>query len=220
MLSALLATAGYFIISRYNTGYNNNFGRVQNMLTLDVFTLSMLIMSWITFFTTPYHELRQQAKEQDGSRIFIFIILLISALGSMLSVGLLLLSQSKNDIQGFELGIAVAGMIFSWLLVHTVFTYRYAHVYYADDGTEEQTDIKGLEFPDDDKPDFLDFAYFSFVMGMTFQVSDVVITEKRLRRLALLHGLISFFYNTILIALTINILAGDNFSPNPPISHK
>jgi uncharacterized membrane protein len=215
LLAALLATAGYFIIARYNS-YN----RVQNMLTLDVFNLAMLIMSWITFFTTPYHELRQQAKEQDGSRIFIFIILLISALGSMLSVGLLLVNKSKHDIQGFELGIAVAGMIFSWLLVHTVFTYRYAHVYYADDGTEVQTDIKGLEFPDDDKPDFLDFAYFSFVMGMTFQVSDVVITEKRLRRLALLHGLISFFYNTIIIALTINILAGGDFSPNPAIPNK
>jgi len=106
------------------------------------------------FFLLHLHELRQQAKEQDGSRIFIFIILLISALGSMLS-SLVLLNKSKHDIQGFELGIAVAGMIFSWLLVHTVFTYRYAHVYYADDGTEVQTDIKGLEFPDDDKPDSL-----------------------------------------------------------------
>ena len=80
--------------------------------------------------------------------------------------------------------------------------------HYSNHKTNPGTHTGGLDFPGENKPDFLDFAYFSFVLGMTFQVSDVTISSKKLRQWALLHGLISFAYNTIIVALTINILAG------------
>jgi uncharacterized membrane protein len=88
-----------------------------------------------------------------------------------------------------------------------MFAMRYAHAYYGD-GKSGDKHAGGLEFPSDDTPDYLDFAYFSFVIGMTCQVSDVQITAKSLRTLALIHGILSFCFNTIILALTINTVSG------------
>jgi uncharacterized membrane protein len=123
---------------------------------------------------------------------------------------LLLITKEKfkSAESSFPLIIAIAGMVLSWFFIHTIFTLRYAHIFYGDDDEKPETHAGGLEFPDDKKPDYLDFAYFALVLGMTFQVSDVQITSKRLRRIAMLHGLLSFGYNTIMIALTINLIAG------------
>jgi uncharacterized membrane protein len=95
----------------------------------------------------------------------------------------------------------------SWLMTHVTFAFRYAHEYYEIDGGS--TGIAGgLEFPGEKRPDYLDFMYFSLVLGMTFQVSDVQITARKFRRLAAVHGLLSFLFNTIILALTVNIAAG------------
>jgi len=93
----------------------------------------------------------------------------------------------------------------SWFLVHTTFSMRYAHLFYGDN---ENGKGSGLGFPGNGSPDFVDFAYFSFVLGMTFQVSDVEISSRQIRRLSLLHSLIAFIFNTVIVALTINALAG------------
>jgi uncharacterized membrane protein len=86
---------------------------------------------------------------------------------------------------------------------------RYAHFFYIDADTLHRDKIKGgLLFPDDNSPDYFDFAYFSFVVGMTCQVSDVQISSKMLRRLVLVHGLISFAFNTAILAMFVNIIAG------------
>jgi uncharacterized membrane protein len=90
--------------------------------------------------------------------------------------------------------------------VHTVFALRYAHIYY--DCDEHGKAAGGLNFPDEDSPDYLDFAYFSFVIGMTSQVSDVNISGRSMRRLALLHGLISFGFNLSILGLCINMISG------------
>ncbi len=92
-------------------------------------------------------------------------------------------------------------------MVHTMFTFHYAHIYYDDDENNAAHHAGGLEFPKE-KPDYLDFAYFSFVIGMTFQVSDVEISARLIRRVALLHGLLAFLLNTFVVALTINLIAG------------
>ncbi len=105
--------------------------------------------------------------------------------------------------------MAALAVIQSWLLIHTVFTLRYAHVFYR---SEQEADVEGsgggLIFPGGHYPDYQDFAYFSFVVGMTCQVSDVNITSRSMRRLALLHGLLSFAFNTVILALSINIISG------------
>jgi uncharacterized membrane protein len=178
------------------------------MLGWNTFSLSMIIMSWVSFFITDSRQIREQAKVQDPSRTIIFIIIIVSTLASFFAVLLLILSKGENDnTSSLRIAVAVAGMLFSWFLIHTIFTLRYAHIFYGDHETRPNTHAGGLEFPGDSKPDYLDFAYYSLVLGMTFQVSDVQITSKRLRSLAMLHGLLSFVFNTIMIALTINLIA-------------
>jgi uncharacterized membrane protein len=179
------------------------------MIGWDTFSLCMIIMSWITFYITNSKQIRAQASIQDPSRAIIFMIVLIATIASFLAVLLLLVSKKDgNNGAEYRIPIAITGMLFSWFLIHTTFALRYAHIYYGDHETKPNTHAAGLEFPDDDKPEYLDFAYFSFVLGMTFQVSDVQITSKRLRKLAMFHGLLSFGFNTVMIALTINLVAG------------
>ncbi len=179
------------------------------MVGWNTFSLCMIIMSWITFSITDSKQIREQSKVQDPSRAIIFIIVLISTLASFLAILLLIVNKNDgNEGAGWKIPIIIAGMIFSWGLIHTTFTHRYAHLYYGDHETKPDTHAGGLIFPDDDKPEFFDFAYFSFVLGMTFQVSDVQISSKKFRRLAMYHGLLSFGFNTIMIALTINLIAG------------
>src|SRR6185437_14075902 len=94
----------------------------------------------------------------------------------------------------------------SWLMTQVSFALRYAHEYYTTSPGRSEID-GGLLFPDEPRPDYLDFLYFSLVLGMTFQVSDVQITSHKFRRLAAVHGLLSFMFNTVIIALTVNIAA-------------
>jgi uncharacterized membrane protein len=179
------------------------------MIGWDTFSLSMIIMSWATFFITNSAQIREQSKVQDSSRSVIFVIVLIATLASILAVLLLLVAKKHLNIgASWRLPIAIAGMLLSWFLIHTIFTLRYAHIYYGDHKAIPDEPAGGLEFPGDQEPEYLDFAYFSFVLGMTFQVSDVQITSKRLRNFAMWHGLFSFGFNTIMIALTINLIAG------------
>jgi len=103
-----------------------------------------------------------------------------------------------------ELVVAVVSVILSWLFLNVMFAIHYAHGYYGEFGDKH----KGLEFPDTPDPDYWDFAYFSIVIGMTFQVSDVQITSNYLRRVVLLHSVIAFFFNVFIIAITVNIVAG------------
>lgn len=181
---------------------------IRLMIGWVTFSLSMVVFGWITFFKTTAKQIRAQAKVQDENRVVIFIIILIATLAAMTAVILLIITKTEHSSNSqFKIPIAVTGMLLSWLLIHTTFTLRYAHIFYGNHEEKPDTHAGGLEFPKDDKPDYLDFAYFSFNVGMTFQVSDVEVSSKRLRKLVLLHSLISFFFATIMIALTINLIS-------------
>ncbi len=184
-----------------------NFGNALIATSLwDVFALSYTIISWIVLYTRSHAEIIKLANTDDGSRPFVLISILITSFASMFAVLMLLLSKDlKTGNELIALIIAVGGMLLSWVMVHTLFTFHYAHMYYA--GYEEHKN-KGLEFPGNTKPDYLDFAYFSFVVGMTFQVSDVEIASPKIRRTVLAHGLLAFALNTFVVALTINLIAG------------
>ena len=109
--------------------------------------------------------------------------------------------------ESVAVALSVMGMVVSWVMVHTIFTFHYAHLYYKEE-KETKPAAQGLEFPDEKKPDYIDFAYFSFVIGMTFQVSDVSISARGIRRTALAHAMLAFALNTFVVALTINLIAG------------
>jgi len=167
-----------------------------------VFTLS----DWIILFTRPIEQIKRVAQQDDGSKVFVFTMIVISSFASMFTVLLLIVSgETKNTETALFVPVAVGGMLLAWLMTHTVFIFHYAHLYYGDD---ERGAAAGLNFPGEEAPDYIDFAYFSFVIGCTFQVSDVEISSKRIRRVVLLHGLLSFALNTFVVALTINLVAG------------
>ena len=107
----------------------------------------------------------------------------------------------------FRLALVVATLLASWLMTHLTFAYRYAHEYYAIGRDRTEIDA-GLQFPGETEPDYWDFLYFSLVLGMTFQVSDVEVTSRKMRRLATVHGFLSFLFNTVILALCVNLAAG------------
>ncbi|GAB2692012.1 DUF1345 domain-containing protein [Mucilaginibacter koreensis] len=175
------------------------------------FGMSLIVMQWIVILTAHPREIIKIAKLQDSSRSLIFLFVIGASLVSLGAILFLLKSpKSASDAQtAMHVLVSLGAVFVSWWLVHTVFTMRYAHDYY--DTTTDNGQSKpacGLNFPDEDEPDYMDFVYFSFVIGMTFQVSDVEISSKHIRRLAWAHGLISFAFNTAIVALSINIISG------------
>jgi len=172
------------------------------------FAFSLIIPEWITILTIHPRDLRKIAKLQDSSRTFIFLFVLVGSLISLLSIAFLMKSPEKAstaEVTGHVV-LTISSVIVSWWLVHTVFTLRYAHLYYDtnnDDGSTKPA--CGLDFPNETEPDYFDFVYFSFNIGVAFQVSDVNITSKKMRRLTWIHSLIAFAFNTAIVALSINI---------------
>ncbi|MXV50882.1 DUF1345 domain-containing protein [Pedobacter sp. HMF7647] len=177
----------------------------------DIFALTYVALSWYVIFNRGIADIMKTARRDDGSLIYVSIIIILACFASMLAVLFLVLGSDSTGekYQFVRVASAVIGMLLSWAMVHTTFTFHYAHIFY-DESLEGSAEYRGgLDFPDKNvKPDYLDFAYFSFVIGMTFQVSDVEISSKRIRRLALVHSLLSFGLNTFVVALTINIIAG------------
>jgi uncharacterized membrane protein len=109
--------------------------------------------------------------------------------------------------RGLHVALVATTLLLSWLVTQALFALRYAHEYYSRSAGADGKVDGGLTFPGDKRPDYWDFVYFALVLGMTFQVSDVQITSRKLRRLATAHGFISFLYNTIILALSVNIAA-------------
>ncbi len=183
-------------------------GALTITLLWDVFALTFISTSWIIFFTRPVADIIAQANKEDGSKFFVLIITIVTSFASMFAVMLLVLSKEQSpDRVVLAVILAVAGMMLSWVMVHTIFTFHYAHLYYFK-AADDTPDGEALDFPATAKPDYLDFAYYSFVIGMTFQVSDVNINSRLVRRTTLAHALLSFALNTFVVALTINLIAG------------
>lgn len=181
------------------------------LFTWLAFALSIIILEWIIIFTCHPREIRKVASLEDSSRTLIFILVISAAIVSLGAVIFLLKSPktaTEAQVTGHVL-LSIASVVISWWLVHTIFTMRYAHLYYTTnpDGDKKKP-LGGLQFPDEPEPDYLDFVYFSFVLGTTFQVSDVEISSRPIRRLALVHGLIAFAFNTAILALSINVVSG------------
>jgi uncharacterized membrane protein len=185
---------------------------VQFMSAWVGFSLVNLIFYWIIMFTAHPREIVRIARKQDFSRVLVFLVILLASFVSLVAIVLLLRELPNPGQRGYyyHIILSIASVTCSWFLIHSVFAFRYAHLYYTckSDEVINKECRGGLEFPNDRTPDYLDFAYFSFGLGMTFQVSDVQVTSGIIRRLTLLHSLISFIFNTTFVALIINIIAG------------
>jgi uncharacterized membrane protein len=175
---------------------------VTRLLTgWDVFVALYLVLVYVMFWRSGHRNVRRNAVLQDDGR---FLILIFTALGAFASIAAIVFELGATHHGLPQLWLATITIALSWATVHTAFALHYAHAYYR--GAKPG----GLQFPSgnqQDHADYWDFVYFSFVIGMTAQVSDVGITDKTIRRTATVHGIISFIYNTALVALMVNIAA-------------
>jgi uncharacterized membrane protein len=177
-----------------------------SLATYDAFAFAILGFIWVTVVLTPREQIRAVAQRQDVGRTVIFIFVIIVACAALFAVAFLIRSGKPEQRHlSIHLLLALATVVLSRLLMHAVFGLRYAHRFYDDSVTKH---AGGLKFPEDELPDYRDFVYFSFVIGMTCQVSDVSVTSREMRRLVLVHGILSFGFNTVILALTINTVSG------------
>jgi len=147
--------------------------------------------------------IRRRAALQDEGRTTILILTVVAALASLAAIIAELGTSTGTPRQPIQLVLATLTIVLSWGFTHTMFALHYAHEYYE----ENQGRGGGLTFPGEAPPDYWDFVYFSFVVGMTSQVSDVAITCRPIRRTVTAHGIVSFAFNAALVALTVNIAA-------------
>ena len=171
------------------------------LVSWDIFVTCYLVLAYIMMFRCGLGHIRRNAVLQDDGR---FLILLVTALGAFASIAAIVFELSGTHRNALQLTLATVTIALSWAMAHTTFALHYAHDYYR--GAKPG----GLQFPSGDEhdhADYWDFVYFSFVIGMTAQVSDVGITDRIIRRTATVHGIISFVFNTALVALMVNIAA-------------
>jgi len=150
---------------------------------------------------TAEHMCRHALAQDTGRRGTLWIAVALSAV-VMVALSTELHAAKSGGAQA--IGMAALSIVLSWLFMNTMYALHYAHGYYGDFGKQHE----GLDFPGTKQPDYWDFVYFAFVIGMCFQVSDVQITSHTLRRTALLHSVVAFFFNVFIIAISVNIAAG------------
>ena len=171
---------------------------------------ALLATLWLLGIHSDAKRTQVRAAVEDPGRDIVLAAVLISVaagLGSAVAIlGTSPHTATANE-KGVVYGLAIGAVVLGWLVIHTMFLFRYAHMFYYDDDDDNEAD-RGLNFPGNEDPNDYDFAYFSFVIGMTFQVSDVQITDTKLRKVALAHALVSFAYSTMILALAINIVSG------------
>ncbi|RDV03846.1 DUF1345 domain-containing protein [Undibacter mobilis] len=148
-------------------------------------------------------DIRKRAAEQDEGGFAILLLSIVATFASLVAVVFALVG-AKHGNAPLAIALTIVTIVLSWTFVHTIFAFHYAHEYY---GKGRDDIIGGLDFPGDKAPDYSDFLYFSLVIGMTSQVSDVQITSKVIRRMASMHGVLSFFFNLVVLALTVNVVA-------------
>lgn len=166
------------------------------IITWDSGVICFLALAWSMMSSATPQKMRRSARAQDEGRLAILTLLIATDCTSLLAIGFMLKDNKGLPTAILTLHVMLSGVtvICSWLLMHTMFALHYAHYYYRDySETTSEGKTGGLDFPSENQPDYWDFLYFSFVISMTCQVSDVQITSRPIRRLALVHGILTFF---------------------------
>ncbi len=184
-------------------------GITRSVVAWDTGVLVYLVLSAWLFGGERISRMAEDAARQQEGEWTIFALTIAAVVISFVAIfgEFAMLHDAKAEEKTLRITLVAVTLFVSWLMTHTTFAFRYAHEYYSRDRGAQTVD-GGLDFPGEKRPDYLDFMYFSLVLGMTFQVSDVQITARKFRRMAAVHGLLSFLFNTIIVALTVNIAAG------------
>jgi uncharacterized membrane protein len=172
----------------------------------DAAALAMGAATWWLFATSSSARTRSHAATEDPGRTAVSVLVLVTSVFSLFATAALLRQapQCPSALRGPLVSLCLLAVASAWLMTHTVYTLRYAHLYYSDGGAQ----AGGLEFPGAEAPSYVDFAYFAFTLGMCFQVSDVSVTRATIRRTVLFHALLAFLYNTVILAVALNFAVG------------
>jgi uncharacterized membrane protein len=179
---------------------------LANLAPITLFDVSVLIYgiwTWCDIWPMNAKETARHALREDPSHPWTDVFLTSASLVSLIAVGFLIAGAGSKGGK-FELlfvGFGIISVVLSWSLVHTIFALRYARMYYGDPEG-------GIDFNQKDKPTYSDFAYMSFTIGMTFQVSDTEFQTQDFRKSALRHSLLAYIFGTVIVATTINLVAG------------
>jgi uncharacterized membrane protein len=180
------------------TALVGNSGLIARLLMAwDVGVACYLIATAVMMGRSTTAEIRKHSAAHDEGAAAILVLTVAAAVASLGAVFAGLAGGGNLNT-----ALAVATVVLSWTFIHTIFALHYAYEFYGDDDS-----ANGLDFPGDDKPDYWDFIYFAFVLGSTFQVSDVAVTNKWIRRVVVTHGVLAFFFNAAVVALTVNLAA-------------
>ena len=168
----------------------------------DAAALVFLGWIWLAIAGKDAAATKRMAQAEDLSQPVADLVVLTASVASLVAVGFVLsqASRSSGAGKGLLIGLALVSVALAWLSVHTLYTLRYGDLYY-------RSPVGGIDFHDDERPDYHDLAYVALTIGMTFQVSDTDLTGKAIRRTAIRHALLSFLFGAVIVAITINIVA-------------
>lgn len=204
IIAVLVAALIYFLLPKWMQL------STRIIFTWDIGATCFLALVWVMMTNATTQKMQQNSQRQDEGRSTILVLLVAAACASLLAIGFML-SGSKSisqEVLTLHIILTLLTMVVSWLLIHTVFALHYAHLYYQPKTKNDRSyQAEALDFPTEKQPDYWDFLYFSLGIGMTCQVSDVPVNSRLLRRLVLVHEVLTFFFNTVILALGINILA-------------
>jgi len=203
-----LGTAFFVAAVAYGVQPDSISWHTRTVASWDLGTLTYLGLAWALIARADARVTRDHALSEDQSGVFIFLFVVGAACASIVAIGFVV--GTIRDLpfwaRAWHLTLTIVALVSSWLVIQTVFAFRYAHRFYAGPHGEPAVSA-ALLFPGGREPDYLDFAYSAFVVGMTSQVSDVAVASRSMRRLTLIHGILAFVFNIAVLALSINIIA-------------
>ncbi|MFD1627420.1 DUF1345 domain-containing protein [Azospirillum griseum] len=165
-----------------------------------------LLLSTPVMLRASVESIRLRAQRLDPGKVGVLAGAMLVATATLIAIWVELVTAKGSPHAGAVAGVATVTVLLSWGFLHVFFAQHYAHDYWLD--SPHRAGAKPLEFPGNDQPDYLEFLYFSFTVGMTAQVSDVITRSAPLRRVVLMHGILSFLFNTTVLALVVNLAVG------------
>jgi uncharacterized membrane protein len=181
--------------------------RIAGMLVgWDTACLVALALSWGIIGPANARSTRDRAGAEDPGRTLVYVIVVLTSAISVMAAAALVRSARvlPADLRDASIALCLVSVALAWTMTHTAFVFRYAHLYYR----EDIEGVGGVVLPGDRAPTYADFAYFAFTIGMCFQVSDVSVSSPQIRRAVLLHAVISFAYNSVILAFVLNLVFG------------
>jgi uncharacterized membrane protein len=197
VISFVVGVGAYLLVAPLDVAW-----WVRAVAGWDAGALTLIALAWSVILRADHRETARRAGSDDPGRHVVFGIAVVASVFSFFAAAFVLrhVRSFEPDARMAWTLLTLAAIVLAWAVAHTAYTLRYAHLYYGHGAH------KGLLFPGDDPPADIDFAYFSFTVGMCFQVSDVVVTSTRCRRAVLLHAVLSFIFNTAILALALNLV--------------